>query len=145
MRLRFPHFEGFRGVTQTNSPDDARKKQESFYNDQSARAFRSQLTAPLWMYSTARRKGFCQQRTAAAQAGSKRKTLVNGVLGVSVFLFLIASLGILNRELSRREHAERTAAEQKVVAVDSGQLQRRGDCGRHRGENNFAEPGRDSL
>jgi diguanylate cyclase (GGDEF)-like protein/PAS domain S-box-containing protein len=94
-----------------NSPDDAKK--QGAFNDQSARTS-AQLTELLDVFDRTE-KGLLQQRTAAAQAGSKRKTLVNGVLGVSVFLFLIASLGILNRELSRREHAERTAAEQKEL------------------------------
>src|SRR5579862_8293642 len=94
-----------------NSSNDPRK-QEAF-NDQSARVS-AQLTDLLDVFDRAE-KGLLQQRTVAAQAGSQRKTMVNEVLGVSVFFFLIATLWILNRELSRREQAERTAAEHKEL------------------------------
>jgi diguanylate cyclase (GGDEF)-like protein/PAS domain S-box-containing protein len=94
-----------------NSPDDAKK--QAAFNDQSARVS-AQLTDLLDVFDRAE-KGLLQQRTVAAQAGSRRKTMVNEVLGVSVFVFLLATLWILNRELSRREQAERTAAEHKEL------------------------------
>src|SRR6266478_6471853 len=56
-----------------------------------------------------------QQRTAAAQASYLRGTRINAFLGVFVFLFLILTVGFLNRELSRREKAERSSAEQKEL------------------------------
>src|SRR4029077_9610845 len=54
-----------------------------------------------------------QERKGAAQASSERGVRLNAILGVSVFVFLIFTLGLLNRELSRREQAEHSAAEQK--------------------------------
>ena len=42
-------------------------------------------------------------------------TLIENFLGISIFLFLIFTLGLLNRELSRREQAERSAAELKEL------------------------------
>ena len=56
-----------------------------------------------------------QQRTAAAQASYLRGTRINAFLGVFVFLFLILTVGFLNRELSRREEAERSTAEQREL------------------------------
>ena len=38
-----------------------------------------------------------------------------GMLGICIFLFLMFTLGLLNRELFRREQAERSAAEQKEL------------------------------
>ena len=93
------------------SRDDG--KQQDALNDQSAR-ISTQLTELLDVFDRAER-GLLQQRTAAAQVSYSRKTRVNAFLGVSVFLFLILTLGLLNRELSRREQAERTAAEQKEL------------------------------
>jgi CHASE3 domain sensor protein len=72
-----------------NSTDDAKK--QSVFNDQSARVS-SQLTELLDVFDRSE-KGLLQQRTVAAQAGSQRKTMVNEVLGVSVFFFLIARCG----------------------------------------------------
>ena len=56
-----------------------------------------------------------QQRTAAAQASYLRGTRINAFLGVFVFLFLILTVGFLNRELSRRQEAERSTAEQREL------------------------------
>ncbi len=55
------------------------------------------------------------QRTSAARVSYQRKTNINVFLGISLFLFLILTFAVLNRELSRREQAERSAAEQKEV------------------------------
>jgi diguanylate cyclase (GGDEF)-like protein/PAS domain S-box-containing protein len=91
---------------------DDRKQQDAF-NDQSTR-LSTQLTELIDEFERAER-GLLQQRTAAAQASYQRETRINTFLGVSVFLFLILALGFLNRELSRREQAERSAAEQKEL------------------------------
>jgi len=88
-------------------------KQQDALNDQSAR-ISAQLTEMLDVFDRSER-GLLQQRATAAQVSYRRKTWVNASLGVSVFLFLILTLALLNRELSRREHAERTAAEQKEL------------------------------
>ncbi len=88
--------------------DDGR--QQDSLNDQSARVS-AQLTDLLDIFDRAERR-LLQQRTAAAQVSYQWKTRVNAFLGVSVFLFLILTLGLLNRELARREQAERSAAEQ---------------------------------
>jgi len=88
-------------------------KQQDALNDQSARVS-TQLTELLDVFERAERE-LLQQRTAAAQLSYRRKTRVNIFLGISIFLFLILTLGLLNGELSRREHAERTAAEQKEL------------------------------
>jgi diguanylate cyclase (GGDEF)-like protein/PAS domain S-box-containing protein len=86
-------------------------KQQDALNDQSAR-LSTQFTELIDAFDRAERR-LLQQRTAAAQASYQRGVRINTFLGVSVFLFLILTLGLLNRELSRREHAERSAAEQK--------------------------------
>jgi diguanylate cyclase (GGDEF)-like protein/PAS domain S-box-containing protein len=91
---------------------DDRKQQDAF-NDQSAR-LSAQLTERLDLFDHAER-GFLQQRSAAAQASRRRGIGINTFLGVFVFLFLILTLGLLNRELSRREQAERSAAEQREL------------------------------
>jgi len=88
-------------------------KQQDALNDQSAR-ISTQLTELLDVFDRAE-GGLLQQRIAAAEMSNRRKTRVNAFLGVSVFLFLLLTLGLLNRELSRREHAEHTAAEQKEL------------------------------
>ena len=93
------------------SPDDT--KQQNALNDRSAR-ISTQLTEQIDVFDRAER-GLLQERTAAAQVSYQRKTRVNAFLGISVFFFLILTLALLNRELSRREHAERTAAEQKEL------------------------------
>lgn len=54
-------------------------------------------------------------RIFEAQASNSRKNRINAFLGVAVFLFLILTLGLLNRELHRSEQAERRAAEQKEL------------------------------
>ena len=91
---------------------DDRKQQDDF-NDQSTK-ISGQLTEMIEEFDRTER-GLLQLRTAAAQASSKRKSTINAFLGISVFIFLSMTLALLNRELSRREHAERTAAEQKEL------------------------------
>jgi len=93
------------------SRDDG--KQQDALNDQSAR-ISTQLTELIAAFDHAER-GLLQERTAAAQVSYRRKTWINAFLGITVFSFLILTLGFLNRELSRREQAERTAAEQKEL------------------------------
>jgi diguanylate cyclase (GGDEF)-like protein/PAS domain S-box-containing protein len=87
--------------------------EQDVLNDQSTR-ISTQLTELLDVFDRAER-GRLQQRTAVAQASYQRKTKVNVFLGVSVFFFLMLTLGLLNRELARREQAERAAAEQKEL------------------------------
>jgi len=87
--------------------------QQDNLSDKSTR-ISTQLTELLDGFDKVER-GLLQQRTAAAQVSYQRKTKVNAFLGLSVFLFLILTLGLLNGQLSRREHAERTAAEQKEL------------------------------
>jgi len=91
---------------------DDRKQQDAF-NDQSTR-LATQLTELIDIFDHAER-GLLQQQSAAAQASYQRGTRINAFLGVSVFLFLILTVGFLNRELSRREKAERSSAEQKEL------------------------------
>ena len=91
---------------------DNRKQQDAF-TDQSAR-LSAQFTELIDEFDRAERAAL-QQRTAAAQASYRRGTRINTFLAVSVFLFLTLALGSLNRELSRREQAERSAAEQKEL------------------------------
>jgi diguanylate cyclase (GGDEF)-like protein/PAS domain S-box-containing protein len=91
---------------------DDRNQQDDF-NDQSTK-LSTQLTELLDIFDRAER-GLLKERTAAAQSSYQRGIRINTFLGVSVFLFLIFALGLLNRELSRRERAECTAAEQKEL------------------------------
>jgi diguanylate cyclase (GGDEF)-like protein/PAS domain S-box-containing protein len=91
---------------------DDRKQQDEF-NDQSTK-LSTQLTELLVVFDRAER-GILKERTAVGQASYQRGIWINSILGVSVFLFLIFSLGLLNRELIRREQAERNAAEQKEL------------------------------
>ncbi len=86
-------------------------QQQDVLNDQSARVS-AQLTELLDIFDGAER-GLLQERTAAAKASYLKKNRVNVFLGASVFLFLILTLALLNRELSRREQAELIASEQK--------------------------------
>jgi diguanylate cyclase (GGDEF)-like protein len=95
---------------QRSQDDD--KEQDSL-NDQGAR-ISVQLTDLIDVFKRAER-GLLQQRTAAAQASYRRRSWVNAILGPSVFVFLILTLGLLNRELFHREQAERSAAEQKEL------------------------------
>lgn len=88
-------------------------KQQDAFNDQSTK-LSTQFTEQLDVFDRAERD-LLQERTAVAQASYRRKTRVNAVLGVSVFLFLILTLGLLNRELSRRQQAEHAVAEQKEL------------------------------
>ena len=88
-------------------------RQQDTLNNQSAR-LSTQLTELLDIFDYTER-GLLLQRTAAAQASNRRKNRVDAFLGVSVFLFLILTLALLNGELSRREQSEHTAAEQKEL------------------------------
>jgi diguanylate cyclase (GGDEF)-like protein/PAS domain S-box-containing protein len=88
-------------------------KQQDVLNDKSTR-ISTQLTDLLDGFDRTER-GLLRQRTATAQVSNQRRTTVNVFLGVSVFLFLMLTLGLLNRELSRRETAEHAAAEQKEL------------------------------
>jgi diguanylate cyclase (GGDEF)-like protein len=94
------------------STRDDRKQQDAF-NDQSTK-LSTQFTELLDLFDRAQRD-LLQQRAAAAQASYQRGVRINTFLSVSVFLFLMLTLGLLNRELTRREHAERSAAEQKEL------------------------------
>jgi PAS domain S-box-containing protein len=93
------------------SHEDAR--QQDTLNDKSTR-ISTQLSELLDGFDKAER-GLLQRRTAAAEASYQRKTKVNAFLGIFVFLFLVLTLGLLNGQLSLREHAERTAADQKEL------------------------------
>jgi diguanylate cyclase (GGDEF)-like protein/PAS domain S-box-containing protein len=93
------------------SHEDAR--QQDTLNDKSTR-ISTQLTELLDGFDKAER-GLLQQRTTAAKASYGRRNKVNAFLGLFVFLFLILTLGLLNGQLSLREHAERTAADQKEL------------------------------
>jgi diguanylate cyclase (GGDEF)-like protein len=88
------------------------KEQEAF-NDQSTR-LATQITEKLDTFDRAER-GLLQQRSKAAELSYERGERVHAFLILSVFIFLILTLGVLNRELSRRERAERLAAEQKEL------------------------------
>jgi diguanylate cyclase (GGDEF)-like protein/PAS domain S-box-containing protein len=88
-------------------------KQQDAFTDQSAR-LSTQFTELIDEFDRAERV-LLQQQTAAAQASYRRGTRINTFLAVSVFLFLTLALGSLNRELSRREQAESSAAEQKEL------------------------------
>jgi CHASE3 domain sensor protein len=91
---------------------DDRKQQDAF-SDLSAKSS-AQFTELLDVFDRGERD-LLQQRSRAAQASYQRGVRTNTFLGVSVFLFLIFTLGLLNGELSRREQAERSAAEQKEL------------------------------
>jgi diguanylate cyclase (GGDEF)-like protein/PAS domain S-box-containing protein len=88
-------------------------KQQDAINDQSAR-LSTQFTELIDEFDRAERV-LLQQRTATAQASDRLGARINTFLGVSVFLFLLLTVGFLNRELFRREQAERSAAEQKEL------------------------------
>ena len=88
-------------------------KQQDILNDQSARVS-SRLMELMDVFDRTER-GVLQHRTLAAEESYQRRSRVNTFLGICVFIFLMLTLGLLNRELSRREHAERTAGEQKEV------------------------------
>ncbi len=91
---------------------DDRKQQDAF-TEQGAK-LSAQLTERLDLFDHAEQV-LLQQQSAEAQASRRRGMEINTFLGVSVFLFLMLTLGFLNRELSRRAHAERSAAEQKEL------------------------------
>jgi diguanylate cyclase (GGDEF)-like protein/PAS domain S-box-containing protein len=88
-------------------------KQQDSFNDQSTK-MSTQITDLLDKFDRAERE-LLQERSAAAQASYQRGIWINTFLAVSVFLFLTLALVSLNRELSRREQAERSAAEQKEL------------------------------
>src|SRR5690242_739453 len=79
-------------------------KQQDAFNYQSTK-MSTQITDLLDEFDRTERR-LLQERTAAAQASYQREIRINAFLGVCVFLFLIFTLGLLNRELSRREQAE---------------------------------------
>lgn len=89
------------------------RNQQDEFTDQGTKQS-TQLTELLDIFDRAAR-GLLRERTAAAQVSYQRGMRIDIFLGVSVFLFLTCALALLNRELSRREHAERAAAEQKEL------------------------------
>lgn len=89
------------------------RKQQDDVNDQSTK-MSAQVTERLDIFDHAER-ALLQDRTAAAKTSAQRELWINGFLGISIFLFLMFALGVLNRELSRREQAEHSAAEQKEL------------------------------
>jgi diguanylate cyclase (GGDEF)-like protein/PAS domain S-box-containing protein len=91
---------------------DDRRQQDDF-SDQNTK-LSAQLTELLDVFDRAER-GLVRERTAAAKLSYQRGMRINAFLGISVFLFLMCTLALLNRELSRREQAERSAAEQKEL------------------------------
>ena len=88
-------------------------KQQELFNDQSTK-MATEITDLVDKFARTER-GLLQERSAAAQASDQREATINIFLGICIFLFLIFTLGLLNRELSRREQAERSAAEQKEL------------------------------
>jgi diguanylate cyclase (GGDEF)-like protein len=56
-----------------------------------------------------------QQSTTEAEVSSQRARKVYTSLGVSIFLFLIVALAVLNRELSRRSQAELAVGEERKL------------------------------
>jgi diguanylate cyclase (GGDEF)-like protein/PAS domain S-box-containing protein len=93
------------------TPDD--RKQQDDLNDRSTK-LSGQFIDLLDIFDRTERD-LLQARTVAAKASSLRGVRINSVLGVVVFLFLILTVAVLNRELSRREQAEHLAAEQKEL------------------------------
>jgi diguanylate cyclase (GGDEF)-like protein/PAS domain S-box-containing protein len=89
------------------------RKQQDAFTDQSAR-LSTQFTELIDEFDRAERV-VLQQQTAAAQESYRRGARINTFLAIFVFLFLTFAFGSLNRELSRREQAERSAAEQKEL------------------------------
>ena len=110
MKARLSLLKASVDLHQRTRNDD---KQQDAFSDQTAR-LSTQLTELIDGFDRAER-GLLQERSAAAQASYQRATRINRFLGVSVFLFLILTLGLLNHELSRRERAEHYAAEQKEL------------------------------
>jgi diguanylate cyclase (GGDEF)-like protein/PAS domain S-box-containing protein len=88
-------------------------KQQELFNDQSTK-MATEITDLVDKFARTER-GLLQERSAAAQASDQREATINIFLGICIFLFLMLTLGLLNRELSRREQAERSAAEQKEL------------------------------
>ncbi|HET6143525.1 MAG TPA: diguanylate cyclase [Candidatus Acidoferrales bacterium] len=88
-------------------------KQQELFNDQSTK-MATEITDLVDKFARTER-GLLQEQLVAAQASDQREATINIFLGLSIFLFLIFTLGLLNRELSRREQAERSAAEQKEL------------------------------
>jgi len=88
-------------------------KQQEVFNDQSTK-LATQLTELLDAFDHTERD-LLRERSKEAAVSYQRGEMVHGFLAISVFVFLVLTLGILNRELSRRERAERIAAEQKEL------------------------------
>lgn len=97
--------------THQQTADDTKKQQA--LDAQSSR-ISSQLTEALDFFDRAERQ-LLSQRSSAVRVSYQRKTSINVFLGGLLFVFLILTLAVLNRELSRREQAERSAAEQKEL------------------------------
>jgi diguanylate cyclase (GGDEF)-like protein/PAS domain S-box-containing protein len=89
------------------------RKQQDDLNDRSTK-LSGQFIDSLDIFDRTERD-LLQARTVAAKASSQRGVRINSILGVVVFLFLILTVAVLNRELSRREQAEHLAAEQKEL------------------------------
>jgi diguanylate cyclase (GGDEF)-like protein/PAS domain S-box-containing protein len=89
------------------------RKQQDDWNDQSTK-LSGQFIESLDIFDRTERD-LLQARTVAAKASSLRGVRINSILGVVVFMFLILTVAVLNRELSRREQAEHLAAEQKEL------------------------------
>ncbi|MGH9679871.1 MAG: CHASE3 domain-containing protein, partial [Candidatus Acidiferrales bacterium] len=89
------------------------EKQQAVFNDESTR-LSTQITELIDAFNQTEGERL-NQRKLLEQASFRRKTTVNAILGLSVFLFLILTLALLNRELTSREQAERAAAEQKEL------------------------------
>ena len=88
-------------------------KQQEILNAQGTQ-LSTQITEALDRFDRSERE-VLRQRTVTAKASYARKTGINIFLALSLFVFLILTLWVLNRELSRREVAERSAAEQKEL------------------------------
>jgi CHASE3 domain sensor protein len=97
--------------THERTRDDVRK--QKFFNDQSTK-MTTQITDLVDKFTRAER-ALLQDRSAAAQASDQRERTINIFLGICVLLFLVFTLGLLNRERSRCEQAEHSAAEQKEL------------------------------
>lgn len=116
-------------------------KQQEALNDRSTK-LAAQLTEMLDAFDQTER-AFLREQSKAAEVSYQRGEMVHGFLVVFVFVFLVLTLGVLNRELSRREQAERIAAEQKellqsildscsdavIVTDDSGKIIMRNPVG----------------
>jgi len=98
---------------ESHEKDRSDLKQQELFNNQNTK-MATQITDLVDKFARTER-GLLQERSAAAQASNQREATINIFLGICIFLFLMFTLGLLNRELSRREQAERSAAEQKEL------------------------------